>query len=77
MHRTYRFLHALYDVLASIAFIVADFARACLRVDYGYAWRSMTDLGIAAYRKIGDLRPVYRESYDTHGLSLDHRWRAC
>jgi hypothetical protein len=77
MRSAYRFLHAFYDVLAYIAFIVADFARAVLRIDYGYAWRSMNNLGITAYRKISDLKPVYRESYDTHGLSLDHRWRAC
>lgn len=77
MRSTYRFLPVFYDVLASVAFIVAEFAREALRIDYGYAWHSMNDLGIAAYRKIADLKPVYRESYDTHGLSLDRRWRAC
>ncbi len=77
MRSAYRFLHAFYDVLASIVIIVADFARAVLRIDYGYARRLVNDFGVTAFRKIADLKPVYRESYDTHGLSLDHRWRFC
>ncbi|MDX0354300.1 hypothetical protein GOC51_03640 [Sinorhizobium meliloti] len=68
--RSYRYLYALYDIIASIALIVADFARLALRVDYDHAWRFTRDLGLTAYRTIADLKPVYRESYDTHGLSL-------
>ncbi|MBD8651501.1 hypothetical protein IFT66_10465 [Rhizobium sp. CFBP 13726] len=63
--------YRLYDILASVALIVADFARLALRIDYGHAWRFMREAGVTAFRKIGELKPVYRESYDTHGLSLD------
>lgn len=63
-------LYRLFDILAAIALIIADLGRAFLRIDYGHAWRTTQDLGITAYRKIDDLEPVYRDSYDTHGLSL-------
>ncbi|ASP79647.1 hypothetical protein [Sinorhizobium meliloti] len=68
--RSYRSLYALYDILASVALIVANFARLALRVDYGHAWRFTRELAVTACRMIADLKPVYRESYDTHGLSL-------
>ncbi|WP_105436400.1 hypothetical protein [Neorhizobium tomejilense] len=71
------FGYGLYQIIASIAVIVADFCRLALRIDYGHAWRTMRDLGITAYRKIADLKPVYRESYDTHGLSLDPSRMRC
>ncbi|MFT2214700.1 hypothetical protein ACLJYM_22865 [Rhizobium giardinii] len=41
------------------------------RYGAGQTWLSLRGLGIMAYRKIADLRTVCRESYDTHGLSLD------
>jgi hypothetical protein len=69
--RSYRFLYSLYDILAAVVLIVSDFARLALRVDYGHAWRFMREAGVSAYRKIADLKPVYRESYDSHGLSLE------
>jgi hypothetical protein len=47
------------------------FFRAVMLVAAPFAWRSARDLCLVAYRKIADLKPVYRESYDTHGLSLD------
>ncbi|WP_028732087.1 hypothetical protein [Rhizobium leguminosarum] len=53
------------------------FFRAVMLVAAPYAWRSAHEIGVAAFRQIADLKPVYRESYDTHGLSLAHRWRAC
>jgi hypothetical protein len=37
----------------------------------GHTWYSLRSLGITAYRKIADLRPVYRESYNRHGLSFE------
>jgi hypothetical protein len=75
-----RYLHylgyALNRIIMSIAAIVSDFCRLALRIDYGHAWRTSRDLGITAYRKIDDFKPEYRDSYDTHGLSLaGGRWR--
>lgn len=61
---------ALYNALDA-------FFRAVMLVAAPYAGRSAHEIGVAAYRKIADLKPVYRESYDTHGLSLDRQWRAC
>ncbi|MQW73652.1 hypothetical protein GHK50_33665 [Sinorhizobium medicae] len=63
-------MYALYNILVSVALIVADFARLALRVDYGHSWCFTRDPGVTAYRTIADLKPVYRESYDTHGPSL-------
>jgi hypothetical protein len=69
--RYHRYFYRLFDILAAVALIVADFCRLALRIDYGHAWRATRDLGITAYRKIAELKPVYRESYDSHGLSLE------
>lgn len=33
-------------------------------------WLGFRELGRDAYRKIAELKPVYRDSYRTHGLSL-------
>lgn len=60
---------ALYSALDA-------FFRAVMLVAAPFDWRSMRDFGVAAYSKIADLKPVYRASYDTHGLSIDHRMRA-
>lgn len=76
--RAYRYLHAvyrLYDLLAAVVLIVADFARFAPRIEYGNTWRFIREIGIAANRKIKVLSPEYQASYDTHGLSLDPRMR--
>jgi hypothetical protein len=59
---------ALYSALDA-------FFRAVMLVASPYAWRTAHEIGVAAFRKISDLKPVYRESYESHGLSLDHRMR--
>lgn len=82
----YRHSFSLIGTLAAMCIIiiaplsmavhaVADFARACLKVDHGISWHALRSLPVIAFRKIADLMPVYRESYDTHGLSLDLRRR--
>lgn len=75
--RLHRFSHAyarmivIIDLFAAVASVIASFALAVIRYGAGNTWHSLRSLGITAYRKIADLRPVYRESYDTHGLSLE------
>lgn len=64
-------LYRLFDILAAVAVALASFTLAFVRYGVGHTWHSLRSLGITAYRKIADLRQVYRESYATHGLSLD------
>jgi hypothetical protein len=40
-------------------------------VGAGRTWHSLSSQSITAYRKIVDLRLVYRESYDSHGFNLE------
>jgi len=57
-------------VLAVVRFIVTGIPVAAL-----HAWRAAVPIGLAAVRMIGRLKPVYRDSYRTHGLSLYPRLR--
>lgn len=63
--------YRLFDILAAVAAVLVSFTLAFVRYSVGHTWHSLRSLGITAYRKIADLRPVYRESYDSHGLSLE------
>lgn len=75
-HYAYSRCYRLSDILFSVAAIVASFALAVIRFGSGQTWHSLRPMGVSAYRVVGGLRPVYRESYDTHGLSLaGNRWR--
>ncbi|WP_313195864.1 hypothetical protein [Shinella zoogloeoides] len=47
-----------------------SFFRAVMLMPAKFDWRAVADFSVATYRKIADLKPVYRESYATHGLSL-------
>lgn len=64
-------------VLFSIASFVSAFeplAVYALRLaplDLHALWQATRALPVTAYRVLGSLKPVYRESYDTHGQSLD------
>lgn len=75
--RIYRFVHGFYGAIVLAVSAIGAFFNASLQIDYGNTWRFMRDLGIMAFRKIADLKPVCRESYNTHGLSLADRWRFC
>lgn len=68
--RHHRFLYGIYDVFAAIAIVLIDLAREVFRYGAETAWHSLRTAGVAAYRKIAHLKPVYRDSYATHGLSL-------
>ncbi|PSS59453.1 hypothetical protein C6558_38305 [Ensifer sp. NM-2] len=68
-HHGFHHLFVIADIFAAVATIVAFFALAVIRYGAGRTW--LRSLGTTAYRKIVDLRPVYRESYDSHGLSLE------
>lgn len=70
-HYAYARIFRLFDICVAVATVVASFVLAVIPYAAGHTWHSLRSLGIAAYRKIADLRPVYRDSYDTHGLSLD------
>ncbi|CAN7451018.1 hypothetical protein LJR235_002906 [Pararhizobium sp. LjRoot235] len=61
----------VFDILAAVVAVLASFTLAVIHYGVGHIWHSLRSLGITAYRKITDLRPVYRESYETHGLSLE------
>lgn len=81
--RSYRYLYG-YSLMGLISLavsaIISLFVAAAdrvLRADYGNAWRFSRDIGVAGFRKIADLKPVYRESYDSHGLSLYDGRRRC
>jgi hypothetical protein len=68
--RHYARMSLIIDMFAAAAAVLASFTLAIIRYGAGHTWHSLRSLGVTAYRKIADLRPVYRESYDTHGLSL-------
>lgn len=70
-HPGFHYLFVIADIFAAVATIVASFALAVVRYGAGHTWHSLRSLGITAYRKIADLRPVYRDSYDSHGVSLE------
>lgn len=67
-----------YAAAVAISCLVAAFDaffRAVFRVDTGTAWRFVAHV-VTNFREIGNLKPVYRDSYRTHGLSLaDGRMR--
>lgn len=67
----YSRLFVIADIIAAVAVVVASLALAVVRYGASVTWHSLQDLGITAYRVVGSLKPVYRESYATHGLSLD------
>jgi hypothetical protein len=64
--RYYRFFY----ICRAFAAVLASITLAFIRHGASHTWHSLRSLGITAYRKIADLRPVYRESYDSHDLSL-------
>ncbi|MEY9719780.1 hypothetical protein ABIA22_002270 [Sinorhizobium fredii] len=67
----YSRLFVLANIIAAVAVVVASLALAVVRYRAGITWHSLQGLGVTAYRVVGSLKPVYRESYATHGLSLD------
>ncbi|MDQ0320036.1 hypothetical protein QO002_002174 [Pararhizobium capsulatum DSM 1112] len=69
--RYYRHLHGFYSVAVVLSILLIDFFRPAFVYAASHTWQFMRTAGVVAYRKIADLRPVYLESFDTHGLSLD------
>lgn len=67
----YSRLFVIADIIAAVAVVVASLALAVVRYGASVTWHSLQGLGLTAYRVVGSLKPVYRESYATHGLSLD------
>ena len=67
---TFAIAHIVGAALSYCASVVTVPLTYLLKADYGNAWRITTTFCLAAFRSIRELRPVYRESYQTHGLSL-------
>jgi len=70
IHVAYARSYPLFNILAAVATVLASFTLAVIRYSVGQTWHSLCSLGVMAYRVVGNLRPIYRESYDSHGLSL-------
>ena len=68
--RYYRYLLGFYNAAVALSIVLIDLFRAAFVYGAEHAWHSLHTAGLVAYRKIADLKPVYRDSYDTHGLSL-------
>ncbi|MBD9635461.1 hypothetical protein IB277_03980 [Ensifer sp. ENS07] len=66
----YSRLFVIADIISAVAVVVASLALAVVRYGASVTY-SLQGLGLTAYRVVGSLKPVYRESYATHGLSLD------
>lgn len=72
--RSYRFSFVVQAIVAFTAMLNTVF-EALFRVELGTAWRFVAHV-VTNFREIGNLKPVYRDSYRTHGLSLaDGRMR--
>ncbi|OCJ05304.1 hypothetical protein A6U87_14980 [Rhizobium sp. AC44/96] len=71
MTRIYRYAYRIYDVLCSLASMLALFALTVVRTFYATTWHSLQTMKVEAFKVIGQLKREYAESYDTHGLSLD------
>jgi hypothetical protein len=67
----YRYAFRLFDILQSVASIVAAFALTVVRTCYATTWHSLQTMKVDAFKVIAVLPRIYRESYDTHGLSLE------
>lgn len=68
--RYHRFFFGIYDAFIAVSVLLVDLALEAFRYGIETAWHSLGAAGIAAYRNIAELKPEYRESYATHGLSL-------
>lgn len=63
---------ALWPIVAAVN-VIEPFAVHILRrgaADLHALWQAIRALPAAAFRTIGSLKPVYRESYATNGHSL-------
>lgn len=61
-----------FACVATLLFIVERVPASA-----AYAWRMVVTIGLAAFRRIGQLKPEYRASYNTHGLSLSGPFPNC
>lgn len=52
--------------LAEIAITFVHFVAS----PAAWMWRQLVRFSLSAYRLIGILKPIYRESYDTHGMNF-------
>lgn len=71
--RLFRAYDLLVDIFFSLARVLAAFTMAVVRSGFATTWHSLQTMKIAAFKVVSQLKREYAESYDTHGLSLDHR----
>lgn len=57
---------AVDDIVETVRFAVREF----IQVAAAFVWRAVSLPAIVAFRVIEILKPVYRDSYETFGLSL-------
>ncbi len=67
-HRYTYYIRSAYDVLIALAALVVLIALAVVRHGVSVTWHSLRAFDVAASRIVGLLKPIYRESYKTHGL---------
>lgn len=72
-----RFLHALASNFYRSCISLIGLLTAVVMIALPFIWQAPAVAKLITVRSIGVLKRIYRESYDTNGQSLDHRWRAC
>lgn len=73
----YRSLFAFLGLIAHVVSrplrFLAGVAITCVQFvasPAAWMWRQLVRFSLSAYRMIGHLKPIYRESYDTHGMNF-------
>jgi len=59
-----------------IGFVINTFKNVFDAVS-PYMWRATEKVKLIAVRLIGKLKPIYLNSWQTDGQSLDPHWRSC
>ncbi|RVK81391.1 hypothetical protein CN157_05070 [Sinorhizobium meliloti] len=69
LHRyTYHVVRSAYDVLVTLTALAVSIVLAAVRYGASVTWHSLHSFGLVAFRVVGLLKPIYRESYETDGL---------
>lgn len=73
----YRSLFAFIGLIAHVVSrplrFLAGVAITCVQIvasTAAWTWRQLVRFSLSVYRMIGHLKPIYRESYDTHGMNF-------
>jgi hypothetical protein len=66
-------LRRFFDTFAALVILIADFCRALMQPAWDYTRFAFAFGSPVAFAAPAPLKPVYRESYATNGLSLERR----